>query len=152
MTPAVARTGRPDVEPASPRAPRYRLRLALVGAVAAACLAVLATAGLGDALVYYRTPSEVADAPPGPDERLRLGGLVARGSVQRDGGRTSFTVTDGVASVPVVYAGEPPGVFSEGQGAVVEGWLGPDGVLVGDAILVKHNNEYRPRSSAGDAT
>ena len=152
MTAVVTRTGRSDVGPASPRPPRYRLRLALVAAVAAASLAVLATAGLGDALVYYRTPSEVADAPPGPDERLRLGGLVARGSVQRDGDRTSFTVTDGVASVPVVYEGEPPGVFAEGQGAVVEGRLGPDGVLVGDAVLVKHSNEYRPRGSASDAT
>ena len=122
--------------------------LVLVGALAAA-LSVLAASGLADTVVYYRTPSEVVADPPEAEERLRLGGLVLAGSVERAGSEASFVVTDGVAEVPVVYAGVLPAVFAEGQGAVVEGRLGADGRFVGDLVLVKHSNEYRPVEEAG---
>ncbi|MGY1824921.1 MULTISPECIES: cytochrome c maturation protein CcmE [unclassified Blastococcus] len=122
--------------------------LVVVGAVAGA-LALLGVSGLADTLVYYRTPAEVLAEPPPEDERLRLGGLVQVGSLERVGAEARFTVTDGVGTLPVVYTGALPAVFAEGQGAVVEGWLRGDGVFVGDVVLVKHSNEYRPAGEAG---
>jgi cytochrome c-type biogenesis protein CcmE len=122
--------------------------LVVVGAVATA-LALLGASGLADTLVYYRTPTEILAEKPGEDERLRLGGLVLAGSLDRVGTEARFTVTDGVASVPVVYVGALPAVFAEGQGAVVEGRLRPDGVFAGDLVLVKHSNEYRPAREPG---
>ena len=125
------------------------LRLVVVVGAVAAALAMLGVSGLADTLVYYRTPTEVLAEPPEDDERLRLGGLVQAGSLQRVGPEARFTVTDGAAGVPVVYVGALPAVFAEGQGAVVEGWLRPDGLFVGDLVLVKHSNEYQPVGEAG---
>ncbi|MGY1840556.1 MULTISPECIES: cytochrome c maturation protein CcmE [unclassified Modestobacter] len=122
--------------------------LVVVGAVAGA-LALLGVGGLADTLVYYRTPTELVAQPPVEGERLRLGGLVLAGSLERVGTEARFTVTDGVQDVPVVYVGALPAVFAEGQGAVVEGRLRPDGVFAGDLLLVKHSNEYRPVGEAG---
>ncbi|MGY1719652.1 cytochrome c maturation protein CcmE [Blastococcus sp. SYSU DS0552] len=122
--------------------------LVVVGAVSGA-LALLGVSGLADTLVYYRTPTEVVAEQPGEDERLRLGGLVQAGSLERVGAEARFTVTDGVGTLPVVYSGALPAVFAEGQGAVVEGWLRADGVFVGDLVLVKHSNEYQPIGESG---
>lgn len=119
------------------------MRLAVVGVVAVAALGVVAASGLDDSLVYYRTPSELSAQPAASDQRLRLGGMVQPGSVSRDGTAVRFVLTDGAADVTVVHRGDPPGVFQEGQGALVEGTFGPDGVFRSDFLVVKHANEYR---------
>jgi cytochrome c-type biogenesis protein CcmE len=92
-------------------------------------------------LVYYRTPTEVANRAQG--QRLRVGGLVQPGSVRQVPAGVQFVLTDGVSDVAVLYHGQPPGVFQEGQGAVVEGSYGSDRVLRSDFLVVKHSNEYR---------
>ncbi|WP_346619889.1 cytochrome c maturation protein CcmE [Blastococcus montanus] len=137
------------MNPPTARRRALSLRLLVVVGAVAAALALLGVSGLADTLVYYRTPAEVLAEVPAEDERLRLGGLVQAGSLERVGPEARFTVTDGVASVPVVYLGALPAVFAEGQGAVVEGRLGSDGVFVGDLVLVKHSNEYQPIGEAG---
>ncbi|WP_370327121.1 cytochrome c maturation protein CcmE [Euzebya sp.] len=120
---------------------RPRVRLLLVAVMAVAAIGLLAASGLDDSLVYYRSPSEVttlsADAG-----RLRLGGLVQIGSVARRGQDVHFVLTDGVSQVSVVHRGDPPGVFQEGQGALVEGSLDDTGVFRSDLLIVKHSNEY----------
>lgn len=118
-----------------------RARLAVVGVAAAGVLGVLAVTGLQDNLVYYRTPSEIGGVSMGED-RVRLGGLVQKGSVTRDSGALQFILTDGAYDVAVTYDGKAPGVFREGQGAIVEGTLKPGGVFLADNVLVKHDNEY----------
>lgn len=125
------------------------LRLTVVVGAVATALGLLGFSGLADTMVYYRTPSEVLAEPPPTDERLRLGGLVAAGSLERVGAQARFTVTDGVTDVPVVYVGALPAVFTEGEGAIVEGRLGADGVFRGDLVVVKHSNEYSPAPEAG---
>ena len=143
--PATAPAGVPP--PAAPARRRVRLRLLLVAGVLLAAVAVLAVAGLSGSLVYYKTPSELVADHSLVGQRLRLGGLVERGTVHRTADGVSFVLTDGVTGVPVVNTGTPQGVFSEGLGAVVEGTLGGDGVFRSDVLLVKHSNSYEPPAS-----
>ena len=131
----------------STRPVRTSVRLLVVGATAAAAVAVLAVVGLGEAAVYYRTPTEVLERPPVAGDRLRLGGLVLPGTVRSDGTTVLFELSDGVTGVTVVHRGDPSGVFQEGQGAVVEGVLGSDGRFLSDLVMVKHSNEYRAQDS-----
>ncbi|CAN5868722.1 N/A [soil metagenome] len=140
-------------------ATRPGVRLLIVAAVALAAVVVLASVGLGDNLVYYRTPTELAATPGTPGERVRLGGLVVDGSVSRTPQGVTFVLTDGTADTTVVHRGDPQGVFAEGQGAIVEGVIASDGTFRSDLLMVKHANEYRapddrspvPDDGAGDA-
>jgi cytochrome c-type biogenesis protein CcmE len=132
-------------------APRTGVRLTVVGLAAVAALGVLGASGLRDSLVYYRTPSELAAGPAQDGERLRLGGLVVAGSVKAQVDGVRFVLTDGAADVEVLHRGDPPAVFQEGQGALVEGTVGPDGVFRSDFLVVKHSNEYQGPGSDLDA-
>jgi cytochrome c-type biogenesis protein CcmE len=135
---------RPGTAGTGPARHRFRIRLLLVAAVVLATVGVLAFAGLSGSLVYYKTPSEVLADHSLVGSRLRLGGLVERGTVPHTAYGVALALTDGVTSVPVVNSGQPQGEFREGQGAVVEGVLGADGVFRSDVLLVKHSNQYEP--------
>ena len=81
--------------------------------------------------------------PPG--KRIRLGGLVERGSVQRGGGLdVTFAITDTTRSIPVRYKGILPDLFREGQGVVAEGKLDAGGRFLADTVLAKHDETYMP--------
>ena len=121
---------------------RGRTLVAVV--VLAAGLGWVAVRGLSGSLVYYQTPSDLAAGRSAAGERLRLGGYVLPGSVQRIGSSIHFVVTDGAARTSVVNTGGVPSLFKAGQGVVVEGVLGSDGVFHADTVLVKHSSEYRP--------
>ncbi|MDP8978015.1 MAG: cytochrome c maturation protein CcmE [Actinomycetota bacterium] len=125
------------------QAARPRTRLMVVGLVSVAALGVLAASGLQDSLVYYRTPSEIAARAQTTTQRVRLGGLVQPGSVREDAGSVRFVLTDGAADVVVLHRGDPPGVFQEGQGALVEGTFDDRRRFRSDLLVVRHSNEYR---------
>lgn len=117
----------------------------------AASLAVLGVAAglvlfaLRDSIVFFYSPSDVAEISLAPDQRFRLGGLVEQGSVERKGDATvRFAVTDGASSMPVTYKGILPDLFREGQGVVAEGKLDGDGVFAADSVLAKHDENYMP--------
>jgi cytochrome c-type biogenesis protein CcmE len=114
----------------------------VLAAIVAVGIGLLVMAALRDTVVYYRTPTEVAHASS--ERTVRLGGQVMPGTVLRDGGVTQFRLTDGHMSVLVIARGALPDTFREGQGAVVEGALGPDGTFLAHEVAVKHSNEYRP--------
>ena len=98
-----------------------------------------------DSFQFFRSPSEVAEAPPPPTELFRIGGLVEEGSVVRgDGDVVRFNVTDGGASVPVVYTGILPDLFNEGQGMVGQGRY-VDGTFEAVEILARHDETYMPK-------
>ena len=122
-------------------------RLVLVAAaVAALFLAVLlAMWGLKDRASYFYTPADIAAGKAPQGQAMRLGGMVERGSIQRqsDGVSIRFAVTDGQASTPVTYRGIVPDLFREGSGAVAEGRL-ENGTFVADTILAKHDERYMP--------
>jgi cytochrome c-type biogenesis protein CcmE len=122
-----------------------RGRLVLGVVVVGAALGWVAWRGLGDTLVYYRTPSEVVrEVEAG--QRVRLGGYVEPGSLRGilGGGGVTFIVSDGAARITVVGSGGVPSLFREGQGVVVEGSLGEEGRFRAERILVRHDADYRP--------
>jgi cytochrome c-type biogenesis protein CcmE len=126
---------------------RKQRRGTLIGvAVAVLSLAaVLVMFAFQDSIVFFRTPSDVAEGKIATGQRFRLGGLVEQGSVKRgDGAKVSFSVTDTLKTVPVSYEGVLPDLFREGQGVVAEGVLGKDGAFTADSVLAKHDENYMP--------
>jgi cytochrome c-type biogenesis protein CcmE len=83
-----------------------------------------------------------------PGKRFRIGGLVEKGSVEKNGKSVAFRVTDGTSAVRVAYTGILPDLFREGQGVVANGALGPDGTFRATEILAKHDENYMPREVA----
>jgi cytochrome c-type biogenesis protein CcmE len=99
-------------------------------------------------LVFFFTPSQVManEAPVG--RTFRIGGMVEKGSVKRDGVEVRFVVTDTAQSMPVVYRGQLPDLFKEGKGVVAQGQLGTDGVFTAREVLAKHDENYMPPEAA----
>ncbi len=123
-----------------------RLGAAAIIAVLLAGAAGLALFALRDSVSYFKTPSDYVAETGLQGQRLRLGGLVALGSVRRGAGvETFFRVTDGEADVEVVYSGVLPDLFREGQGVIAEGVKRPDGVFEARSVLAKHDENYAPR-------
>jgi cytochrome c-type biogenesis protein CcmE len=104
---------------------------------------------LGQKASYFYMPSDLKTATIEPGQRIRLGGLVAKGSVVRGrGAEIAFGVTDQKDTVKVTYTGILPDLFREGQGVVTEGTFRPDGVFVADSVLAKHDERYMPKEVA----
>jgi cytochrome c-type biogenesis protein CcmE len=130
-------------EPALPPRRRPWGILVLV-AVVLAVVAYLAFSSVGNALVYYLTPSELLDrGDAAVGETVRLGGLVKEGSVEGPATDLTFVVTDGEAQITVHSTVAPTRSFREGTGAVVEGSLGADGVFEATQVIVKHDENYQ---------
>ncbi len=122
---------------------RAVLILACVGLLGLASLLVLFA--LRDSIVFFHTPSEIAEKGIEAGQRFRLGGLVAEGSVRRgEGSNVEFGVTDTVKTISVVYDGVLPDLFREGQGVVTEGRLDASGKFLADTVLAKHDENYMP--------
>jgi cytochrome c-type biogenesis protein CcmE len=135
---------------------RKQRRLYMVGGfmlifAAAAALVLMA---FEENIVFFYSPSQLAqkseEQPIPPDRRLRIGGLVEEGSVQRDadGITILFRVTDKVEVLPVRFRGLLPDLFREGQGVVAEGSLALDGTFVATEVLAKHDETYMPKEVA----
>jgi cytochrome c-type biogenesis protein CcmE len=123
---------------------RKRLYLLLGSLAVLGVAATLVLSALNDNLVFFYSPTQLAEKHIAPDRRFRLGGLVEAGSVKKNGQEVRFTVTDTHKTVHVVYRGLLPDLFREGQGVVAEGSLGPDGVFVARDVLAKHDENYMP--------
>jgi cytochrome c-type biogenesis protein CcmE len=116
-----------------------------------ALAAFLVLNALRDSIVFFSTPSSIAEKHIAPGQRFRLGGLVREGSIVRgDNLNVKFDVTDGSATVPVKYQGVLPDLFREGQGIISEGAIGPDGVFKADTVLAKHDETYMPKAVADE--
>lgn len=118
--------------------------LAFLGAATA-----LTFFALGQRTSYFYMPSELAAATVEPGQRIRLGGLVEKGSVQRgQGAGVAFAVTDSEHTVRVVYDGILPDLFREEQGVVTEGAFDVAGTFHADSVLAKHDENYMPKEVA----
>jgi cytochrome c-type biogenesis protein CcmE len=130
---------------------RKQRRLTIIGCSLAvlAIAAALVLNALRDSIVFFSTPSMVAEQHVVPGKRFRLGGLVQPGSLVRgDNLSVRFEVADGNAKLPVTYKGILPDLFREGQGVVAEGALDPSGVFRADTVLAKHDENYMPKEVA----
>ena len=125
--------------------PRTKRALAIVsGLVALGVATALVLQAFNENLVFFFTPSDVV-ARKAPQGRLfRIGGMVEKGSVKRDGVEVRFAVTDTAKTIPVVYRGPLPDLFREGKGVVAQGTLGADGVFTAREVLAKHDENYMP--------
>ncbi|HWS02176.1 MAG TPA: cytochrome c maturation protein CcmE [Gammaproteobacteria bacterium] len=123
--------------------------LIVIGIGAAVALALSA---FQENLLYFYTPSQVANGEAPKGRAFRVGGLVEAGSVTResDGLTVHFTVTDTAKSIPITYKGILPDLFREGQGIVAMGRLGVNDEFVADEVLAKHDENYMP-PEVGDA-
>ena len=124
---------------------RRRLITLLAALLALGTATALVLAAFNDNLVFFYSPSDLAEKAVGPERRIRIGGLVENDSVvkQVDGHAVAFRVTDGKSELRVVYDGILPDLFREGQGVVAEGKL-RDGVFIASSVLAKHDEKYMP--------
>ncbi len=128
-----------------------RLVLLLLAVAAIGGAALLALSALKEQATYFYSPSDVAKDGVPPGQAIRLGGMVAKGSLNRapDGITYRFVVTDNARTVPVVFKGIPPDLFKEDSGVVCEGSFDRAGVFVADNLLAKHDERYMPPQVAG---
>lgn len=126
---------------------RKSKRLAVVAGLASVMglAAALVLTALRDQIVFFYTPSDVAERGIEPGIHIRLGGLVEDGTWTRDGEINSFTITDGSATIRATYTGVLPDLFREGQGVVAEGTLLPDFRFDATNVLAKHDENYLPK-------
>ena len=127
---------------------RKQRRLTMIGSagVVLAIAAALVLFALRDQIVFFYSPTELAEKGLAPGTRVRIGGLVEEGSVVRnDDGSVRFSVTDTAKTVSVAYHGILPDLFREGQGIVAEGTLAGDGSVTAETVLAKHDENYMPK-------
>jgi cytochrome c-type biogenesis protein CcmE len=124
-----------------------RLALALGGVAAVGAIAALVLNAFQSNLVFFYSPTQVAaqEAPKG--RTFRVGGLVQEGSVQREGTKVNFVITDTAQTVRVRYEGILPDLFKEGKGVVAQGQL-QGGEFVAREVLAKHDENYMPPEAA----
>lgn len=127
------------------RKAQRRLWIVAAAGLVLVAAGALAMTAMRDAMVFFYSPAMVAENPPEPGVRVRVGGLVVDGSVERPGaGGANFTVTDGAGEIRVMYAGSLPDLFREGQGIVAEGAFADNGVFTASTVLAKHDENYMP--------
>ena len=128
----------------TPRQRRMTLVAIIVCGVALA--GALALRAFRENVMFYFDPSKVAAGEVKPGQHFRLGGMVVKGSVQRQPGSldVKFVVTDFAHNVPVSYSNVLPDLFREGAGVVALGRIDSHGVFVADEVLAKHDEKYMP--------
>ena len=126
-----------------PKNKRLSLIVATLTALAASVALILVA--FEDNVVFFYSPSDLLKKRPGPNQKLRIGGLVKKDSIKREPGVTevSFEVTDLNNSVPVVFNGILPDLFREEQGVVAEGRY-REQLFYATQILAKHDEQYMP--------
>ena len=125
--------------------PRHR-RLAWIGlgVLAIGVAVTLVLNAFQSNLVFFFTPTEVAQGKAPTERIFRIGGLVKEGSIKRQELTVNFVITDTAKDIAVAYTGILPDLFKEGKGAVVQGRLGADGKFAATEVLAKHDENYMP--------
>ena len=122
-----------------------RIQIIAVAMVSLALATALIGYAMRDGINFFRSPSQIVETPPPPNEVFRIGGLVEEGSLMRGMGEyIQFGVTDGAETVQVAYVGILPDLFKEGEGMVGTGRY-VDGVFQAQEILAKHDETYMPK-------
>lgn len=128
------------------KARHKRMAFIVVGLAGLAVAAGLVLNALNSNLALYISPTDVLAGQAPKDKTFRLGGMVVKGSLERqsDGLTVHFNVTDNANTIPVAFTGILPDLFQEGQGVVAQGKMGPQGMFVATEVLAKHDENYMP--------
>ena len=126
----------------TPRQKRFSLIIA--GIVVLALAAGFVLNAFQSNLVFFFTPTQVAQGEAPRNKVFRVGGMVKEGSVKRDQALIEFVVTDTARDIPVRYSGLLPDLFKEGKGVVAQGRLDEQGLFVASEVLAKHDENYMP--------
>lgn len=122
--------------------------IGVIGVVLAGAVG-LSMFALREGISFALSPSELKAASVGPNEKVRLFGLVEEGSVDRgEGLDVSFVLTDTDETIKVSYQNILPDLFREGQGIITEGVLAADGTFRAETVLAKHDENYMPEGMA----
>ena len=99
-----------------------------------------------DNLLFYRSPSQITNSEFPDNDVFRVGGVVLDGSLtkSKDTMNVKFSITDYEQSLDITYTGILPDLFREGQGVVIRGKLGNDGIFYAEEVLAKHDETYMP--------
>ena len=99
-----------------------------------------------DNLLFYRSPSQITNSEFPDDYIFRVGGVVLDGSLtkSKDTMNVKFAITDYEQNLDITYTGILPDLFREGQGVVIRGKLGDDGIFYAEEVLAKHDETYMP--------
>ena len=135
--------------------PRHRRVLWIVAGLSGLGIAVaLVLNAFQSNLVFFFTPTQIANGEAPKSKKFRLGGMVEENSLKRGAATTgdtvgvAFIVTDGAKSIPVKFNGILPDLFKEGRGVVAQGQLGDDGLFLASEVLAKHDENYMPPEAA----
>ena len=104
----------------------------------------LALKAFDDNLMFFYPPADVVAGKAPKDHPFRVGGLVVKGSVRRDGTHVEFDLTDNAETIRVAYDGILPDLFREGQGIVATGTLTGPRLVTASEVLAKHDENYMP--------
>ena len=128
---------------------KRRLYIVCLGLLCLGVATSLVLTAFEDSIVFFYSPTDIAEKGLEADRYVRIGGLVEEGSVERHpGNRIEFVVTDFSNRIPVTYSGILPDLFREGQGVVAEGKLDGEQIFVAQEILAKHDENYMPKEVA----
>ncbi len=131
--------------------PRHRRLAWITAGLAALGIAVaLVLNAFQSNLVFFFTPTQIANGEAPTGRAFRIGGLVEPGSLRREGDGTTvaFRVTDNARAVDVRFQGILPDLFKEGSGIVAQGTVQPDGSFRASEVLAKHDENYMPPEAA----
>lgn len=131
---------------AMPPKRKQRLMIVVSLVVGVSLAAGLLFYALSDNLNLFYPPSEIVAGKAPVGEQIRVGGMVEKGSVQRetDGLKVTFNITDYEETVTIHYTGILPDLFAEDSGVVASGQLQEDGSFVATEVLAKHDENYMP--------
>ena len=99
---------------------------------------------LEENVVYFKSPTEIKNINELSDKKIRVGGVVKKGSVLSSTEKINFVITDFKNEINVSYIGAVPNLFAEGKGVVAEGFLKDRNFLKAKKILAKHDENYMP--------
>ncbi len=125
---------------------KQRLFIILFIVIFSSIAVLLMTYALRENINLFYPPSKIASGEAPVNTRIRGGGCVVPGSIERSSESLTvqFRITDGNAEVPVSYTGILPDLFAEGEAAVVNGTLNPAGLFEATEVLAKHDEQYMP--------
>jgi cytochrome c-type biogenesis protein CcmE len=128
---------------------KHRLAFTALVLVALSVAAFFTLKAFNENLLFYFLPSDVKAGKAPANHLFRLGGMIEKGSVKKDGLTVHFRITDMKEAITVVYTGILPDLFKEGQGVIVKGTMTDPALLTADEVLAKHDEKYMPPGMDG---